>query len=444
MAQDFDCVTRTAFLKIDAETGRLLREFRSILAPKIDSILDAFYDHVRASATLSRLFSTPDAMQRARQMQKRHWIENVFGGDFSESCMQQVTAIGQAHERIGLEPRWYMGGYCLVVNKMTELVLATNRKKPEQALAMIQAINKAVYLDMDLALSVYIRVAHEKASQTLNKHADSFERNVQSMVGVVSSNASELQATAHGMANTAEQTARQSEVVAAAAEEAAGNVNTVAAAAEELSASIAEISRQVVESSDISSGAVREAERTNALVRGLAEAAGRIDAVVKLINNIANQTNLLALNATIEAARAGDAGKGFAVVANEVKNLANQTAKATGEISAQIGSVQAATRDAVTAIEGIGGTIGKINEIASIIAAAVEQQSAATQEITRNVQHAAAGTSAVTRTIGDVTRAAGETGHAATTVLSAADQFSQQSLNLKNAIDSFLRDIRRL
>ena len=297
---------------------------------------------------------------------------------------------------------------------------------------------------MDLALSVYIGVAHEKTSQTLNKQADSFKRNVQSVVGVVSSTAGELQTTAHGMVKTAEQTARQSEVMAGAAEKAAGNVNPWRRRPRNCRPPSPKSAGRLSSRPTFQGSAVREAERTNALVWGLAEAAGRIDAVVKLINNIANQTNLLALNATIEAARAGDAGKSFAVVANEVKNLANQTAKATGEIFAQIGSVQAATRDAVTAIEGIGGTIGKINEIAAAIAAAVEQQSAATQEIARNVQHAAAGTSAVTETIGDVTRAAGEIGHAATIILSAAEQFSQQSSHLKNAIDSFLGDIRRL
>ncbi|MEO5375666.1 MAG: globin-coupled sensor protein [Alphaproteobacteria bacterium] len=443
MAQDLDRAGRIRFLKIDDETRSLLREFRTVLSPHIDSVLDAFYNHIRGHSETSRLFSSPDGLRRAREQQKRHWIDNVFSGEFGEAYMAQVTAIGKTHERVGLEPRWYIGGYCFIQNMIVDIVQTAFRKKPEKAAAILRAVNKAVYLDMDLAIAVYIETARETAAKVLNEQANAFETNVHGMVQVVSSAATELQATSQSMANTAEQTSRQSTVVAAAAEEAAGNVQTVAAAAEELSASISEISRQVSESSRISSDAVREAERTNALVNGLAEAASKIGQVVKLINDIASQTNLLALNATIEAARAGDAGKGFAVVANEVKSLANQTAKATDEISAQIGSVQTATKDAVTAIKGIGGTIGKINEIASTIAAAVEEQGSATKEIARSVQQASHGTSQVTTNIASVTQAAGETGHAANEVLQAAGELSQQSSKLSSAVDGFLRDIRK-
>jgi methyl-accepting chemotaxis protein len=230
--------------------------------------------------------------------------------------------------------------------------------------------------------------------------------------------------------------------VAAASTQASTNVETVAAAAEELAASIGEIGRQVAHSNQISRRAADEAGRTDADVQELAKTALRIGEVVSLISDIASQTNLLALNATIEAARAGEAGKGFAVVANEVKSLANQTARATEEISTQITAVQDQTKAVVDAIRSIGTVIDEVSSIAGAIAAAVEQQSAATQEIARNVEQAAAGTSEVSSTIAGVQQAAGDTGSAATTVLDAARLLSGQAGELRQAVDQFLADVK--
>jgi methyl-accepting chemotaxis protein len=216
----------------------------------------------------------------------------------------------------------------------------------------------------------------------------------------------------------------------------------VASAAEELSASISEIGSQVSSSSRISSAAVEEARHVNNLVHGLADAVGKIGEVVNMITDIATQTNLLALNATIEAARAGEAGKGFAVVANEVKHLANQTAKATEEIGQQIGSVQSQTNEAVEAIKAITMTIGQISEVASAIAAAVEEQGAATNEIARNVEQAAAGTNEVSTNIAGVTESSTETGRASSQVLDSARELSVQSEHLRNDVDKFINHIR--
>jgi methyl-accepting chemotaxis protein len=284
--------------------------------------------------------------------------------------------------------------------------------------------------------------AEEEKRATMNQMADEFQASVGGIVETVSSASTQMQSTAQSMSSTAEETSRQATAVAAAAEQASANVQTVASAAEELSSSISEIGRQVSQSSEIAGRAVRDANNTNQQIEGLAKAADKIGEVVALITDIAEQTNLLALNATIEAARAGDAGKGFAVVASEVKNLANQTAKATDEISGQIGGIQTATKDAVVAIKGIGTTIGEINEIASTIAAAVEEQGAATQEIARNVEQAAAGTNDVTSNIGGVNQAAGETGAAATQVLGAATQLSQESETLRSEVDQFVVKVR--
>jgi len=284
--------------------------------------------------------------------------------------------------------------------------------------------------------------AKMRRAQALDQLARDFERNVSAMTQGLASAATEMEATAQSMTAIADQTNSQSVNVASAAEQASANVQTVAAATEELSISIREIASQVAQSSQIAEQAVSDAQRTNETVQALAETAEKIGNVVQLINSIASQTNLLALNATIEAARAGEAGKGFAVVASEVKELANQTAKATDEISSQIGSVQQATRDAVGAIDGIGRTIARMSQISVSIAAAMEEQGAATAEIARNVQEAARGTEMVTGNIGDVKRGAGETGAAASQVLSAAQELARHSDSLGQEVDGFLAGVK--
>ncbi len=284
--------------------------------------------------------------------------------------------------------------------------------------------------------------AEEQRKAGMRQMADGFEAAVGGIIGLVSSSATELQATAESMRGTAAETAAQSTAVAAAAEEAGSNVATVAAAAEELGSSVQEIGRQVDGSATIAREAVAAADQTGALVQDLSGAVERIGDVVGLISSIAGQTNLLALNATIEAARAGAAGKGFAVVAAEVKELASQTARATQEIGGQIGRIQASTGQAVIAIGGITQRIRDISATATSIAAAVEQQGAATQEIVRNVSQAATGTGEVTGNIAGVAQAAEETGAAATQVLGAASDLSRQSEHLTAEVARFLATVR--
>ena len=289
--------------------------------------------------------------------------------------------------------------------------------------------------------------AGEKRSATqrkieMVKLADQFEGAVGQIIETVSSASNELEASAGTLSSTAERSQQLATRVAAASEEASTNVQSVASATEELSSSVNEISRQVQDSARIASEAVGQARHTTERVSELSKAAARIGDVVELINTIAGQTNLLALNATIEAARAGDAGRGFAVVASEVKALAEQTAKATGEISQQITGIQGATQESVNAIKEISGTIERLAEISSAIAAAVEEQGAATQEISRNVQQAARGTQQVSSNITDVQRGAGETGAASSQVLSAAQSLSGDSHRLKLEVGRFLDSVR--
>ncbi|MBR0781730.1 methyl-accepting chemotaxis protein [Bradyrhizobium iriomotense] len=286
------------------------------------------------------------------------------------------------------------------------------------------------------------QIAAEQRKSEMRRLADSFEGAVGEIVGTVSSASTELEASATTLTSTAERTQQLTTMVAAASEEASTNVQSVASATEELSSSITEISRQVQESARVASEAVGQARTTTERVSELSKAATRIGDVVELINTIAGQTNLLALNATIEAARAGEAGKGFAVVASEVKALAEQTAKATGEIGQQISGIQAATQESVGAIKNISDTIEKLSEISSTIAAAVEEQGAATQEISRNVQQAAHGTQQVSSNITDVQRGASETGSASSQVLSAAQMLSGDSNRLKLEVGKFLETVR--
>jgi methyl-accepting chemotaxis protein len=290
------------------------------------------------------------------------------------------------------------------------------------------------------------RAAEEKAAAerkaAMNKLAGDFERAVGTIIDTVSTAATELEAAANTLTKTAATTQQLSTVVASASEEASSNVQSVASATEEMTGSIGEIGRQVHDSSTIAAEAVAQAQKTDTRIGELSQAASRIGDVVKLITAIAEQTNLLALNATIEAARAGEAGKGFAVVAQEVKALAAQTAKATGEIGTQITGMQIATQDSVVAIKEIGGTIDRISHISATIAAAVEEQGAATQEIARNVQQAAKGTAEVASNIVNVNQGAAETGSASSQVLSSAQSLARESSRLKLEVQNFLQTVR--
>ncbi|MHC2383940.1 methyl-accepting chemotaxis protein [Bradyrhizobium liaoningense] len=325
------------------------------------------------------------------------------------------------------------------------VVSGTERKDEIGAMAQAVQVFKTNAIEVERLKAEQVEAERrnaEQRKQDMIRLADDFEGAVGQIIGTVSSASTQLEASASTLTGTAERSQQLATTVASASEEASTNVQSVASATEEMASSVGEISRQVQESARMAGDAVGQARATTERVSELSKAAARIGDVVELINTIAGQTNLLALNATIEAARAGEAGRGFAVVASEVKALAEQTAKATGEIGQQISGIQAATNDSVGAIKEISSTIERLSEISSAIAAAVEEQGAATQEIARNVQQAAQGTQQVSSNITDVQRGATETGTASSQVLSAAQMLSNDSNRLKTEVGKFLTNVR--
>jgi methyl-accepting chemotaxis protein len=440
--------TRLDFIGIDRASRDALRELRPLITKVLPGLLDAFYAHLGKYPQVARLFADPATVRRAKQAQIDHWGA-IANAKFDDAYVKSVTRIGQTHSKLGIEPRWYIAGYSLIVTGLmkaidTEVVDGWFKSPAarEKKTLMQAAITRAAMLDMDLAITVYLDAAKQEQHLAMRKMADDFESTVGRIINNVSTASHELEAAAGTLTKTAEKTQQLSTSAASASAQVSTNVQSVASASEEMTSSVNEIGRQVTASTGIAEEAVRQIEQTDVGISELSRTAERIGDVLKLITSIAAQTNLLALNATIEAARAGDAGRGFAVVASEVKALASQTAKATEDISQQIEGIQSATQSSVASIKRIGGTIKQISEIAAGIAAAVEQQGAATGQISRNVQEVAGGTARVAGNIGDVSRGANATGAASAQVLSSAHALSKESGLLKQELERFLRNVR--
>jgi methyl-accepting chemotaxis protein len=423
--------------KISEEGARLIREVTLPIAAQLDTLTSEIADFAkhRSGEEISVAAAETAASERLGLVVGASAVLVLIGSWLMSflTIARPIRALTTAMDKLaggdfsvvlpGLGRKDEVGGVAAAVEKFK---IVSEQKAREEAEAKIRQDQAAA--------------AQRKAE--MHKLANGFEAAVGEIVETVSSAATELEASASTLTSTAERAQGLTTMVAAASEEASTNVQSVASATEELSSSITEISRQVQESARVASEAVTQARTTTDRVGELSKAAARIGDVVELINTIAGQTNLLALNATIEAARAGEAGRGFAVVASEVKALAEQTAKATGEIGQQISGIQAATQDSVSAISAISDTIEKLSEISSAIAAAVEEQGAATQEISRNVQQAAEGTHQVSSNITDVQRGAGETGSASSQVLAAAQSLSGDSNRLKLEVGKFLDTVR--
>ena len=441
-----DVKSRLAFIGMDETKCATLREMRPLIAKILPEVLDGFYRLVASTSEVGKMFSDPAHMRHAKEMQLKHW-DAIASAEFGEAYAASVTRIGETHNRLGLEPRWYIGGYSFIVAAvMTALeqrggIIAGKKKKA----AMMDAFLTAAMLDMDLAISVYIEAGRrEKEALTRNMEMaiEAFRLSSRDILAIVAKDAGGMRDNAQGMSETASNASTQSVSAAAAAEQTATNVQTVAAAAEELGSSIQEIGRQVEQATRSVRAAGGTTERSATEIEGLSAAGQRIGAVVDLIQAIAAQTNLLALNATIEAARAGEAGRGFAVVASEVKNLAAQTAKATEEIAQQVQGIQTSTKSAVDAVKEIATAMRQIDEVTSAIASAVEEQGAATREITQNVQMAASGTQTLASNIASVNGAIGEASRSAEQVLGASGNVVSQAERLAQEVEAFFVALR--
>jgi methyl-accepting chemotaxis protein len=433
-----DTRARLDFMRINQNTTKALAGFWPHVQLSLPAILDEFYHHVAAQPHLARLLGNKTDL--LKKVQGAHW-ERLFSGRFDAGYFESVRAVGLVHARIGLEPRWYIGGYNFILVQLSDLAGRIHRLAPSRARHVSQAVTAAVMLDMEIAISVYQEQLMDMTTQryaTIGALARGFEQGATELPGSMALAAEEMIGSARDLSQTAESSAQQAATVAVSMDQTSTGIQTVAASAEELSASINEISRQVAQSSSIAEKAVATAQRTDAVVQALADGARQIGDVVGLINNIAGQTNLLALNATIEAARAGEAGKGCAVVASEVKGLATQTARATEDIARQITQIQSSTSEAVEAIRGIVTTITEVDSIA----ASVQQQGAATREIAESVHQASAGSQQVGSSIGVVSDGARATGKAADHVLDAATGLSERAGTLGEAMRNLLAAVK--
>ena len=438
---------RLAFSQIDERATADLRQSKDLILRHLQAQLDLYFDHYAGFEQTSRLIKSSDQIASSKAMYAEHWAL-ILDGTFDETYEASAIRIGELlYARMGFELCWYIAGYGLVLTgllqSLADSVPGVFDWRAKQKKADLQrAIVKAATFDMSMVISAYMEARRRGRGETLQRLASDFEEAIGGAATIVSSSANELENSAASLTTAAEDTQRRSAEVASVFEHVSESVQAVAAAAEQLASSVEEIGRQVHESSRVATGAADHASKTDTRINELSDAAERVGDVVRLITSIAERTNLLALNATIEAAKAGEAGRGFAIVASEVKALATQTSKATEEVNVHIVAMQAATNDSVAAIKEIGATIGNLSEISAAIAAAVEEQGAATREISRNVHQAAQGTQEVAASFVDVNNGAAEVEAATAQLLSSAQALSGEGSHLEGEVQSYLARIR--
>jgi methyl-accepting chemotaxis protein len=474
-----DTAARIAFIGLTEDDLGVIRSWEHVCRDRIDLLIDEFYRHILGNLTTRSILERHSSIERQRPL-LTPYILSLFAGRIDDHYVQYRQRVGAVHDRIDLESNWYVGMYEVIRRVLVEGVreagasaaeidhfatalqrliqldialvttaLADSRRAKIEALgseardflvAMGDVLHQVVNRDLTVRLAGSFEGEYGRLQQGLNSTIEALRDTVgriRTTSLTVAASSTEIQAASLSVATTADGTSRQVQAMSAASQQAGANVQSVAVAAEELSSSIREISRQLQHALQISREATQAAETTVRTMDELGASSEEIGEVVKLITSIAQQTNLLALNATIEAARAGEAGKGFAVVANEVKQLATQTARATGDIAQKIRQVQGNTTVAIGGIREISRVITQINDLSATVAAAVEEQSVVTSDIARNVSQAAVGTDEVNRSIGSVNHAAHESSGAAAQASHAAERLAATASELKTLVEAF-------